>query len=191
MAGFPGLNIRQTSDKEYGQIYVPVVNWMMMVCTLFLTFSFGSSDSLAGAYGTAVSTTMLLTTALLFNAMRDVWRWPFGVALLVSGVFLLIDLAFFGANLLKITEGGWIPAAAGALIFTAMTTWHRGIEAIRALAGAEAGIRRRVPRETEERHGRACSGDGGVLQPQRHRGARGAGRATSPRSRRCRKPSSA
>ena len=75
---FPGLNIRQTSDKEYGQIYVPVVNWTMMVCTLFLTFSFGSSDSLAGAYGTAVSTTMLLTTALLFNAMRDVWRWPLG-----------------------------------------------------------------------------------------------------------------
>ena len=73
---FPGLNIRQTSDKEYGQIYVPVVNWIMMVCTLFLTFSFGSSDKLAGAYGTAVSTTMLLTTALLFNAMRDIWRWP-------------------------------------------------------------------------------------------------------------------
>ena len=73
---FPGLKIRQTSDEEYGQIYVPVVNWAMMVCTLFLTFSFGSSDALAGAYGTAVSTTMLLTTALLFNAMRDVWRWP-------------------------------------------------------------------------------------------------------------------
>ena len=76
---FPGLNIRQTSDEEYGQIYVPVVNWVMMVCTLLLTFSFGSSDSLAGAYGTAVSTTMLLTTALLFNAMRDVWRWEAGV----------------------------------------------------------------------------------------------------------------
>ena len=82
---FPGLNIRQTSDQEYGQIYVPVVNWTMMVCTLVLTFSFGSSDRLAGAYGTAVSTTMLLTTALLFNAMRDVWRWPLFVAVLVSG----------------------------------------------------------------------------------------------------------
>jgi KUP system potassium uptake protein len=128
---FPGLDIRQTSDEEYGQIYVPMVNWTMMVCTLLLTISFGSSDSLAGAYGTAVSTTMLLTTALLFNAMRDVWRWPVMVAVLLSSVFLLIDLAFFGANLLKIREGGWIPLLLGALVFTVMTTWHQGIGAVR------------------------------------------------------------
>ena len=127
---FPGLNIRQTSDREYGQIYVPVVNWTMMVCTLILTFGFGSSDALAGAYGTAVSTTMLLTTALLFNAMRDIWRWPVPVALVLSGVFLLIDLVFFSANLMKIREGGWIPLAFGGLIFLVMTTWHRGIQAI-------------------------------------------------------------
>lgn len=126
---FPGLNIRQTFDQEYGQIYVPVVNWTMMFGTLILTFGFGSSDKLAGAYGTAVSTTMLLTTALLYNAMRDVWRWPVGVALLVSGFFLLIDWAFFAANLLKVREGGWIPLLLGALIFMVMTTWHRGIEA--------------------------------------------------------------
>lgn len=128
---FPGLNIRQTSDEEYGQIYVPVVNWTMMVCTLLLTFSFGSSDSLAGAYGTAVSTTMLLTTALLFNAMRDVWRWPLVAAIAVSAIFLLIDLAFFGANLLKIREGGWIPLVLGVLIFLVMTTWRYGIDAVR------------------------------------------------------------
>ena len=127
---FPGLNIRQTSDREYGQIYVPVVNWTMMPCTLVLTFSFGSSDRLAGAYGTAVSTTMLLTTALLFNAMRDIWRWPTPIALVVSGVFLLIDLAFFGANLLKLRDGGWVPLLMGALIFIVMTTWRRGVEAI-------------------------------------------------------------
>ena len=128
---FPGLNIRQTSDEEYGQIYVPVVNWIMMVCTLVLAFSFGSSDSLAGAYGTAVSTTMLLTTGLLYNAMRDIWRWSVPVALLVSGGFLVIDVAFFGANLLKLREGGWIPLVLAAVIFLVMTTWHRGIEAIR------------------------------------------------------------
>jgi KUP system potassium uptake protein len=128
---FPGLRIRQTSDNEYGQIYVPVVNWTMMVCTLLLTFSFGSSDSLAGAYGTAVSTTMLLTTALLFNAMRDVWRWPLVAAIAVSTAFLLIDLAFFGANLLKIREGGWIPLVLGVLIFLVMTTWRHGIDAVR------------------------------------------------------------
>ena len=128
---FPGLNIRQTSDKEYGQIYVSTVNWLMMAGTLFLTLSFGSSDKLAGAYGTAVSTTMLLTTTLLFNAMRDVWHWPTVVALLVSGLFLLVDLAFFSANLLKIREGGWIPLLLGALIFIVMNTWHQGIEAVR------------------------------------------------------------
>jgi KUP system potassium uptake protein len=154
---FPGLNIRQTSGEEYGQIYVPAVNWVMMVCTLLLTYSFGSSDSLAGAYGTAVSTTMLLTTALLFNAMRDIWRWPVVVAASVSAVFLLIDLAFFGANLLKIKEGGWIPLLLGALIFVVMTTWHRGIEAVRRsvaqrpesvgefLAALESGNIARVP----------------------------------------------
>jgi KUP system potassium uptake protein len=128
---FPGLSIRQTSDTEYGQIYVPMVNWTMMAGTLFLTLSFGSSDRLAGAYGTAVSTTMLLTTVLLFTAMRDLWRWPVVVALTVSGVFLLVDLAFFGANLLKIRQGGWIPLLLGVLIFLLMTTWHRGIEAVR------------------------------------------------------------
>jgi KUP system potassium uptake protein len=128
---FPGLNIKQTSDQEYGQIYVPVINWTMMVCTLTLTFTFRSSDALSGAYGTAVSTTMLLTTALLFNAMRDVWRWPVSFAAGVSLVFLLIDLAFFGANLLKIREGGWIPLLLGGLIFLVMRTWRRGINAIR------------------------------------------------------------
>lgn len=128
---FPGLRIRQTSDKEYGQIYVSAVNWTMMVCTLVLTAGFGSSDALAGAYGTAVSTTMLLTTALLFNAMRDVWRWPTMAAAAVSGLFLLIDLAFFGANLLKVREGGWIPLLLGMTMFLVMTTWRRGMDAIR------------------------------------------------------------
>ncbi len=74
---------------------------------------------------------MLLTTALLYNAMRQVWRWPIAIALSASGIFLLTDLAFFAANLLKLPEGGWIPLLLGALIFVVMTTWHRGIEAIR------------------------------------------------------------
>ena len=128
---FPGLRIRQTSTQEYGQIYVPAVNWMMMAGTLALTWGFGSSGRLAGAYGTAVSTTMLLTTALLYNAMRDLWRWPAAVAVAVSGVFLLTDLAFFSANLLKIHQGGWIPLGLGALVFALMRTWRRGVEAMR------------------------------------------------------------
>ncbi len=154
---FPGLGIRQTSDEEYGQIYVPVVNWVMMACTLALTAGFGSSDRLAGAYGSAVSTTMLLTTALLFNVMRKVWRWPAAAALAAAGVFLAIDLAFFAANMLKIKEGGYIPLVLGAVIFVIMTTWHRGVAALRTrlaeheeapphfLARLEAGRIPRVP----------------------------------------------
>jgi KUP system potassium uptake protein len=128
---FPGINIRQTSDTEYGQIYVPFVNWVMMGLTVLLTVSFGSSDHLAGAYGTAVSTTMMLTTALLYNLMREQWKWPMSLALGVSGIFFLVDFAFFAANLMKIVDGGWVPLTFGALIFVIMTTWHAGIEAAR------------------------------------------------------------
>jgi KUP system potassium uptake protein len=127
----PGLKIRQTSDEQYGQIYVPFVNWMMMLATLVVTAGFGSSDRLAGAYGTAVSTTMLLTTALLYNAMRDVWRWSMATALLVSGAFLIVDFAFFAANLLKVPDGGWLPLLFGAFVFIVMTTWRKGVEAVR------------------------------------------------------------
>jgi KUP system potassium uptake protein len=153
----PGMIIRQTSADVYGQIYVPVVNWMMMIATVGITVGFGSSDRLAGAYGTAVSTTMLLTTCLLFTAMRKVWRWPILLALAAGGVFLIVDAGFFGANLLKIVDGGWLPLSIGALIFFIMTTWRFGVDNLRAgldrLAGKpevfaadlEAGRIPRVP----------------------------------------------
>jgi KUP system potassium uptake protein len=128
---FPGVRIRQTSSEEYGQIYVPFVNWAMMVLTVTLTVSFGSSDRLAGAYGTAVSTTMLLTTALLYNVMRERWRWSVGPALTASGLFLAVDFAFFAANLFKIREGGWVPLTFGTLVFIVMISWHFGFEAMR------------------------------------------------------------
>jgi KUP system potassium uptake protein len=127
---FPGVRIDQTSAEEYGQIYAPFVNWTMMFFTVVLTIGFGSSDRLAGAYGTAVSTTMVLTTALLYRAMRDRWRWPLYQAASVIGVLMAVDLAFFLANLLKILEGGWIPLGFGALVFIIMTTWHSGVEAL-------------------------------------------------------------
>jgi KUP system potassium uptake protein len=128
----PGVAIRQTSDRIYGQIYVPVVNWLLMSATIATTVAFGSSDRLAGAYGTAVSTTMLLTTVLLYRAMRHVWQWPSAVAIAVSGVFLIVDGSFFLANLLKIAEGGWLPLSFAAVLFVVMTTWRTGTEAIRA-----------------------------------------------------------
>jgi KUP system potassium uptake protein len=126
----PGVNIRQTSDEAYGQIYVPAVNWMMMAATVTIAVAFGSSDRLAGAYGTAVATTMLLTTCLLYAAMRRVWRWPAALSLGVAGTFLVLDLAFFCANLLKIAEGGWLPLTLGAAVFFIMTTWRSGVDCV-------------------------------------------------------------
>jgi KUP system potassium uptake protein len=127
----PGVSIRQTSDRVYGQIYVPVVNWLLMVATIATTIAFGASDRLAGAYGTAVSTTMLLTTFLLYRAMRDVWKWPLAVAVPVAAVFIVVDTSFFTANLLKIAEGGWLPLTFAGILFVIMITWRRGVDAIR------------------------------------------------------------
>ncbi len=131
----PGVAIRQTSDAVYGQIYVPIVNWLMMIATVAITLAFGTSDRLAGAYGTAVATTMLLTTGLLYVAMRKVWRWPAAPAALVAGALLLVDIGFFAANLLKIADGGWLPLSFAALLFIVMIIWRGGTEAIRATLG--------------------------------------------------------
>jgi KUP system potassium uptake protein len=127
---FPGVWIDQTSAEAYGQIYVPFVNWTMMFFTAALTAGFGSSERLAGAYGTAVSTTMVLTTILLYEVMRRRWRWTLYQAAATAALLLTFDLAFFSANLLKILEGGWIPLTFGILVFTIMTTWHYGVEAL-------------------------------------------------------------
>ena len=126
----PGMRVEQTSSAEYGQVYVPVVNWAMMALTIAITIGFASSDRLAGAYGTAVSTTMLLTTALLYRIMHVNWRWPLWKAASIFGVFIVVDIAFFGANLLKILQGGWIPLLLSAIIMLLMTTWRAGIDAI-------------------------------------------------------------
>ena len=157
LAWLPAVNIRQTSDQLYGQIYVPVVNWLMMVGTVSITIAFHSSDRLAGAYGTAVSTTMLLTSCLLLVAMRRIWRWPLLPSVLIGGLFLFVDASFFCANLLKIADGGWLPLTLGLLIFLVMMTWRTGTDALRAclmrsaeeprqlLADLEAGRIPRVP----------------------------------------------
>lgn len=126
---FPGVRIDQTSAEEYGQIYVPFVNWIMMALTIALTVGFGSSDRLAGAYGTAVSTTMVLTTVLLFQVMLKRWHWPFYQAVAIASIFLIVDFAFFLANLMKIVDGGWIPLTFGAFLFVIMTTWRYGVDA--------------------------------------------------------------
>ena len=128
----PGFDIRQTSDKVYGQIYVPVINVLMGIGTLIITITFRSSDKLAGAYGTAVSTTMVLTTLLLIRAMARIWKWPLWAVIPTAGVFLLVDLGFFTANLAKIAQGGWIPLTLGFIIYAIMVSWRTGVTVLRA-----------------------------------------------------------
>ncbi|MEZ4639265.1 MAG: potassium transporter Kup [Caldilineaceae bacterium] len=134
----PRLEIRHTSHTQFGQIYIPTVNWILMIACVALVLAFRRSSNLAAAYGVAVTTTMVVTTILLFVVQTERWKWPVGVALALSGFFLVIDLAFWGANLLKIPAGGWFPLVVGAFVFTLMTTWKRGrqILAERLRAGA-------------------------------------------------------
>jgi KUP system potassium uptake protein len=134
----PPIRVRQTSAGEYGQIYIPLVNWTMMAATLALIFAFGTSDRLAGAYGTAVATTTVLTTALLYRVMRVSWRWPALASLATFVAFVVVDLIFFSANLLKIVEGGWFPLLLGALIFTIMSTWRTGGDAMHRMQYRDA-----------------------------------------------------
>jgi KUP system potassium uptake protein len=128
----PRLTIKQTSSEGYGQIYVGVVNWLLMIVTVGLTIGFGKSDHLASAYGIAVSLTMLMTSALLFIAMREIWGWSLLAAGAVAGFFLIIDSAFFLANLTKIGEGGYIPLMLAVCVYGLMWIWHRGAEAVAA-----------------------------------------------------------
>jgi len=128
----PRLAIRQTSSDGYGQIYVGVVNWLLMIVTVGLTIGFGKSDNLASAYGIAVSLTMLMTSALLFIAMREIWNWSLWAAGSVAACFLVIDSAFFLANLTKIGEGGYVPLLLAICVYGVMWIWHRGSEAVAA-----------------------------------------------------------
>jgi len=109
-----------------GQIYVPQVNWALMVATVLIVVGFGSSSDLAAAYGIAVTLTMVITVLLLYVIMRERWRWPAWVAASLMLIFLSVDLAFFGANALKLMQGGWVTLAVATLIFTLMTTWRTG-----------------------------------------------------------------
>jgi KUP system potassium uptake protein len=123
---FPRFNIRHTSAREIGQIYIPLVNWLLMVCAIALVLAFQQSTSLAAAYGVSVTATMTITTALLAVVARDRWGWSTPAILALVVPLLLIDLSFFGANIIKILDGGWFPLAVGLLVFTLMSTWARG-----------------------------------------------------------------
>jgi len=122
----PRLAIEHTSAREMGQIYIPAVNWALMASCIALVAGFRTSSNMAAAYGIAVTATMIITTILLFVVERKLWRWPLAGALAFSAFFLTIDLAFFGANIVKVAHGGWFPLVVAVLVFLVMTTWQRG-----------------------------------------------------------------
>ncbi|MBR0717666.1 potassium transporter Kup [Bradyrhizobium liaoningense] len=126
----PRLHITQTSAEGYGQIYLPAVNYLLMLVTLTLAIGFGSSSKLAAAYGIAVSATMLATTILLSMAMRDIWRWPLPAVIVIGIAFAILDVGFLSANMMKVAQGGWVPLLLGALICYVMLVWQTGIAAV-------------------------------------------------------------
>ena len=124
----PRMQVLNTSEHEAGQIYVPFVNWVVMVAVLLAMLGFGSSSALASAYGIAVTVTMFITTLLTFFVIRHGWGYPLPVALAATGVFLFVDAVLVASCALKFVQGGWFPLVLGGAIFAIMTTWRRGRE---------------------------------------------------------------
>lgn len=122
----PRVLIEHTSEAEIGQIYVRSMNWFLMIACIALVLFFRTSSNLAAAYGIAVTTTMFITTILFYQVVTEKWKWSALKASVICGFFLIIDFSFFGANILKVLDGGWVPLLLAIVIFTIMTTWKRG-----------------------------------------------------------------
>ncbi len=122
----PRLKIEHTSSIEYGQIYIPAINWALMVGCIAIVLGFQTSSNLAAAYGVAVTSTMVITTILFYVVARQRWGWSLLVAGALAAFFLVIDLSFFGANIIKVAHGGWFPLLLAAAVFVVMTTWKKG-----------------------------------------------------------------
>ncbi|MDP1687996.1 potassium transporter Kup [Hydrogenophaga sp.] len=122
----PRLQVQHTSEHDTGQIYMPFVNWSLFAAIVLAVVMFKSSSNLAAAYGIAVTLDMLITTVLTFFVIRYSWKYPLWLCLSATGVFFVVDLAFFTSNMLKLFAGGWFPLLIGGLVFTLMMTWKRG-----------------------------------------------------------------
>jgi KUP system potassium uptake protein len=122
----PRMEIRHTSERQRGQIYIPTVNWLLLASCIGLVLGFRSSSAIAAAYGVAVTTTMVITTLLLARVERERWGWSAVAVAAFGGFFLAIDLAFWGASIVKVPNGGWFPLVVGAVVFAGMTTWKTG-----------------------------------------------------------------
>jgi KUP system potassium uptake protein len=134
----PRMNVVHTSAREIGQIYIPSINWVLCAVVIAAVVGFGSSSRLAGAYGVAVTGTMLVDTLLTFFVIRYGWGYPLALCILSTGFFLVIDVTFFAATLTKIEDGGWFPLVIGAAVFIVMTTWRRGREILYERLNAQA-----------------------------------------------------
>jgi KUP system potassium uptake protein len=126
----PRMRILHTSETSFGQIYIPTLNWLLMAACILVVISFRSSSNLAAAYGIAVTSTMAITTIIAAVVARERWKWRLPVVVAVISFLLVIDLAFLGANLVKIPQGGWFPLVVAAAIFIIMTTWHKGSQIV-------------------------------------------------------------
>ena len=122
----PRMNVLHTSEETSGQIYLPFINWTLLVAIFILVLNFKSSTNLGAAYGIAVTGTMVITTILAFVVVRKLWGWSLLTGALVIGFMMVIDFAYFSANAIKIEEGGWVPLAMGLFAYTLMTTWRKG-----------------------------------------------------------------
>jgi KUP system potassium uptake protein len=122
----PRLRILHTSEAAVGQIYIPVINWSLMVMVILLVLVFQTSSNLTAAYGIAVTGAMFIDTCLVTVVLLTLWKWSRWVAVPLLAIFFLVDIAYFGANLTKVPDGGWFPLLVGIVAFTFLTTWARG-----------------------------------------------------------------
>ncbi len=143
----PRMNILHTSGQEVGQVYIPAINWILMVCVFVVVLSFQSSSALASAYGIAVTGTMIVDTVLVFIVIQKLWQWKMPASLAFLTVFLTVDLLFLSSNSLKIPTGGWLPLLIGVILFLMMTTWIKG----RALLTAYHDERRMLFEDLEDK----------------------------------------
>ena len=153
----PRMAIRQTSQHHAGQIYIPLINWLVLIGVLYLVHAFQSSSAMAAAYGIAVTGTMVITTCLAFIVVTRMWKWKLATALALIVPLLVIDLIFFGANILRVSEGGWVPLLVAALVGLVIATWRRGRALVSErtsgdsvpLAAIAAALGRRPPERVE------------------------------------------
>ncbi len=151
----PRMSIRHTSKRIIGQIYIPVVNWLLLASVIVLVLTFRSPTGLANAYGIALSAIFATNTLLAFVVFRMLWRKPLWMVVPAAAFFISIELTFFAANLTKILSGGWFPLVVGAIFFTILTTWHRGrLTLARAMKEDRVSLRRYINRMIDEQPNR-------------------------------------